>query len=62
MKTITTTEMKTITTRGSGELVVDVVDNILKVGNYGKYGNFMDSLSISRNSFSNLKNSLKAFC
>ena len=62
MKTITTTEMKTITTRGSGELVVDVGDNILKVGNYGKYGNFMDSLSISRNSFSNLKNSLKAIC
>ena len=41
--------MKTITTRGSGELVVDVGDNIMKVGNYGKYGNFMDSLSISRN-------------
>ena len=41
MKTITTTEMKTITTRGSGELVVDVGDNILKVGNYDKYGNFI---------------------
>ena len=54
--------MKTMTTRGSGELVVDVGDNPLKVGNYGKYGNFMDSLSISRNSFSNLKNLLKVFC
>ena len=43
---MTTTEMKTITTRGSGELVVDVGDNIRKVGNYG---NFMDSLSFSRN-------------
>ena len=33
--------MKTMTTRGSGELVVDVGDNILKVGNYDKYGNFI---------------------